>query len=158
MFKQTIRLSFIMAYLMSFNIPSFANEEPILQKDLIDVTRLSITNVTASSVNGDRPLDNEYYGVLNLFDNGKNQYSSWLTDAEQRHWIQFTFDQPVEIHSITIETSNEVIASSNGVTEIANNKRPKGFALEAYKIAGQDKTLLEQVDSIPIKGFLYFTS
>lgn len=60
----------------------------------------------------------------------------------------------VEIHSITIETSNEVIASSNGTTEIVNNKRPKEFALEAYKIISQDKILLEQFDSIPIEGFL----
>lgn len=74
--------------------PVYAQEGSLLKEQLIDVGRLNTTHIIASSVNGNRPLDNEYYGVLNLFDNGKNQYSSWLTDQEQRHWIQFTFDKP----------------------------------------------------------------
>lgn len=43
-----------------------------LDAALIDISRLSITHVSASGVNGERSLNYKYYGVLNLFDNGDN--------------------------------------------------------------------------------------
>jgi len=39
---------------------------------LINLARLSIAEVSASDVNGSRPLDDGFYGVQNMFDDGQN--------------------------------------------------------------------------------------
>ena len=115
-----------------------------LDSTLIDISRLSITHVSASSVNGKRSLNNKYYGVLNLFDNGDNvingvNYAYWLTNSASRHWVKLTFDKPVLIDSATIETTGK--------------RQPKEFALEFSQISGKSKSIIKYFDSIPIKGF-----
>lgn len=111
---------------------------------LVDLSRLSITRVSASSVNGDRTLTNKYYGVLNLFDNGLNfingiNYMYWLTDCETRHWVKLRFEKPVLIHSVLVETTGE--------------RKPKEYALELAQITAALKRIIKDYDSIPIKGF-----
>jgi len=51
---------------------------------LVNLGRLANARVSASSVNGSRPLDNQFYGVRNLFDGG----SHWMylfTGFVRRH-------------------------------------------------------------------------
>jgi hypothetical protein len=116
-----------------------------LPATLIDISRLKITHVSASSVNGNRPLDDEYYGVLNLFDDGTNiinniNYTSWFSDRQSRHWIKFSFDQPVEVCSVLIETNKE--------------HSPGEFALEFSQILYESKRRLKYFPAMPIKGFI----
>ena len=111
---------------------------------LVDISRLSITSVCASSVNGNKPLTNRHYGVLNLFDDGFNfinniNYTYWLTDAQTRHWIKLSFSKPVIIHSVLVETTGK--------------HRPKEYALELSQITRNLKRIIKDYDSIPIKGF-----
>lgn len=91
-----------------------------LSEGLVNLGRTSIARVYASSVNGGRAMSNQYYGVLNLFDDGEHvvdgiNYTYWLSDAGQaRHWIRVTFDELVEVHSFVIE-----LTSKNRPTEFA---------------------------------------
>lgn len=115
-----------------------------LDAALIDISRLSITHVSASSVNGERSLNNKYYGVLNLFDNDDNvingtNYAYWLSNTASRHWVKLTFDKPVLIDSATIE--------------ITGKRQPKEFALEFSQISGKSKSIIKYFDSVQIKGF-----
>ncbi|MHC4846884.1 MAG: hypothetical protein ACYTEG_00340 [Planctomycetota bacterium] len=73
----------------------------------INLARTSLAAVNASSVNGDRPLDNKFHGALNLFDNGANkhngiQYTRWTTGGEARPWVEIRFDVPVTIAAIEV--------------------------------------------------------
>jgi hypothetical protein len=73
----------------------------------INLARTSLAAVSASSVNGDRPLDSPYYGVLNLFDEGTNRhngtaYPYWLSNCESRPWVEVRFDRPVTIAAIEV--------------------------------------------------------
>lgn len=116
----------------------------IQEKEIIDITRLAITHVTASSVHGDRSLDNEYYGVLNLFDNGTNiingiRYDYWLTDRDSQHWLNFSFDKPVLVNSVIVETTGK--------------RKPKEFALEFIQLSGNSKKTPKYFESVKIKGF-----
>jgi len=111
---------------------------------VVDISRLSITRVSASSVNGNRALTNKYYGVLNLFDEGSNfinniNYTFWLTDAQTRHWIKLSFKKPVIVHSVLVETTGK--------------RRPKEYALELSQVTGGLKRVIKDYDSIQIKGF-----
>lgn len=107
---------------------------------LVDISRLSITCVSASSVNG----NDKYYGVLNLFDGGSNfinniNYTYWLSVAQPRHWIKLSFKKPVIIHSVLVEITGE--------------HKPKEYALELSQITDELKRVVKEYDSIPIKGF-----
>ena len=110
---------------------------------ILDISRLAMTHVTASSVNGDRSLTNEYYGVLNLFDNGTNiingiRYDYWLSNRDSQHWINFSFDRPVLINSVIVETTGR--------------RRPKEFALEFNQISDNSKTTTKYIESVLTKG------
>jgi hypothetical protein len=111
---------------------------------LVDVSQLSITRVSASSVNGNRPLTDKCYGVLNLFDKGSNfingiNYTYWLTDAQLRHWVELTFLKPVTIYSVFVETTGE--------------NEPKGYGLEVCRVTKGLEQKVKDYDSITIKGF-----
>ena len=118
-------------------------KDTVLDTTLIDISRLSITHVSASSVNGNRQLNDEFYGVLNLFDNGNNyikgiNYSYWFSDAESQHWVKLSFDKPVMINSVVVETTG--------------NRRPKEYSLDFAQISGESRNTIKYFESIPIKG------
>jgi hypothetical protein len=98
---------------------------------LVNLGMLEGTKVSASSVNGDRKVDDQYYGALNLFDGGENQinninYTSWLTDNEPRHWVKLQFEAPVEVYSIMLELPGK--ASGTPVKPVLNTTLPTGAA------------------------------
>ena len=110
---------------------------------LINLARLSITHVSASSVNGDRKLDNKYYGVLNLFDRGENlirriNYTTWLTDAQVAHWVTLRFDSPVTVHAVIVETTGE--------------RRPAEYAIECTQVH-HDQRVIRELESVKLKSF-----
>lgn len=105
----------------------------------IDVARLNITHVGASSVNGDRTLGDPFYGLQNLFDSGKDKdYSSWVTDPAAEHWITFVFDEPVEVSTVVLEASGD--------------NRPKDFSLEVVSFSVDSEQTPEYFKSIPVSG------
>lgn len=128
-------------------LPAVADElvDPKYDSNVIDISHLSITRVSANSINGGRSLTNKYYGVLNLFDNGSNiigkiNYTYWLSAPNQtRHLITLSFLKPVIVHSVFVETTN--------------NRRPKEFGLELYQVTKGLKSMLKNYDSMPIEGF-----
>jgi len=73
----------------------------------VNLCRTSLARVAASSVNGGRPLNNMYYGILNAFDGGEN----WINDINYTYWlatgragfVEVYFDFPVSITSIYVE-------------------------------------------------------
>ena len=73
----------------------------------VNLGRTSLASVTASSVNGRRPLNNIFYGILNAFDGGEN----WVNNHNYTYWsagggsgfIEVYFDHPVSITSIYVE-------------------------------------------------------
>ncbi len=140
----TVRKSHVGPYallLVSLASPARAVEEadPVL----INLARLSITRVSASSVNGDRELDNKYYGVLNLFDRGENfirkiNYTTWLTDAQVTHWVTLRFDSPVTVHAVIIETTGE--------------RRPAEYAIECTQVH-RDHRIRREFESVKLEGF-----
>lgn len=127
--------------LLSLAAPARAAE--VADPVLIDLARLSITHASASSVNGDRELDNEYYGVLNLFDRGENvirriNYTTWLTDAQTTHWVNLRFDSPVTVHAVIIETTGE--------------NRPTEYAIECTQVH-HDQRVMREFESVKLRGF-----
>jgi hypothetical protein len=94
-------------------------------------------------VNGNRPLDEQYYGILNLFDNGRHiinniNYTYWLTDAAPQHWIKLSFDRAVDISSVVIETTGSHI--------------PQNFGFKMSRADNEHLQTLKHFSSIPIKG------
>ena len=74
----------------------------------INLGRTSLAAVSASSVNGNRDLANQYYGIPNAFDGGENwvnslNYSSWLASGEASPWAEVAFDVPVTLSSISVD-------------------------------------------------------
>jgi hypothetical protein len=74
----------------------------------INLGRTGLAAVSASSVNGGRPLTNRYYGVLNLFDDGRNwmnniNYTYWLSGGDLQPWVEVRFDAAVTVTSIFVE-------------------------------------------------------
>ena len=115
-----------------------------IHEEIIDISRLAITHVTASSVNGGRSLDNEFYGILNLFDNGTNIINGkrcdyWLSDRDSQHWLNFSFDKPVSVNSVVVETTG--------------NRKPEEFALEFIQVSDNSKKTTKYFESVKIKGF-----
>ena len=73
----------------------------------VNLGRTALARVRASSVNGGRDMANQFYGVLNAFDDGKNwisniNYTYWLGSGEPDPWIEARFDQPVTVTSIHV--------------------------------------------------------
>jgi hypothetical protein len=101
----------------------------------INLGRTSLARVCASSVNGNRSLTNEHYGVLNAFDDGDNwigniNYSSWLSGGDAQPWIEVVFDRPVSVTSIVVEgappfTTRLDFAKGGEQVEAATAKRLK---------------------------------
>ncbi len=74
----------------------------------INLGRTDFASVSASSVNGDRPLANKFYGVLNAFDDGENwhnniNYTYWLSQGALGACIEVRFDEPVNVTDLIIE-------------------------------------------------------
>ncbi len=74
----------------------------------INLGRTSLASVSASSVNGSRTFDNQYYGVRNAFDGGDNwinkiNYTYWLASGDLGNWVEVHFDKPVTVKYILVE-------------------------------------------------------
>ena len=75
----------------------------------VNLGRLSITSVYGFA-NGGRRTDDRFYGVLNLFDEGKNivnniNYTSWHTGGPKggdNNWVLIRFAVPVEIRRVMV--------------------------------------------------------
>src|SRR5690349_6138815 len=64
----------------------------------LNLARTSLATVSASSVNGRRALDNEFYGIQKAFDDGGMKgdnginYNYWMAEAgEFRPWVIVQF-------------------------------------------------------------------
>jgi hypothetical protein len=116
-----------------------------VKSEWLDVSRLAITHVAASS-----QQNLPYYDVLNLFDDGKNyinniNYHYWLSMPEDRHWVRLTFDTPVTVASVVIETAPN---------DAANDWQPKEFALELAELTETTRRLIWISDAVPMQGFV----
>ena len=99
---------------------------------LVNLARLGITRVWASSVNGKRPQDNPFYGVRNMFDGGKNvinhtNYDYWQSAPGELHTIRIRFERPVTVKTLIVD-----IREPKGTKEILfasldRRLRPLGF-------------------------------
>jgi len=74
----------------------------------INLGRTSLAAVTASSVNGSRTIDNQFYGARNAFDGGDNwinniNYTYWLASGGAGNWVEVHFDQPITVKYIVVE-------------------------------------------------------
>jgi len=73
---------------------------------LVNLARLSIARVSVSSVNGDRAIDDQFYGAQRLFDadsefiNGIN-YDSWLSESSPA-WVVVRFTRPVTFSGLVV--------------------------------------------------------
>ncbi len=115
--------------------------------ETVDLGRLSIARVSASSVNGNRSLDNKFYGILNLFDDGKNfinniNYTNWMTDPELKHWVKIRFKSYVCLEYVTVE-------------QIVNDekRRVRGFAVTVAKLNNNVRKVIKRYDSTKVEGF-----
>ena len=75
----------------------------------INLARTTLAAVNASTVNGGRAMDDPFYGVLNAFDDGRNwknniNYTTWLTSNEPVPWIDISFDEPVTLAGVFVES------------------------------------------------------
>jgi hypothetical protein len=144
-------------------------------KALVNLGMLEGTKISASSVNGARPVDDPFYGALNLFDGGENRinnlnYTTWLTDNEPRHWVKLHFDAPMEVDSIMLEVPGKADVSdpnpmpnvipAAGVyacrTGAALSRRPTEFAVDLT--TEHDGTIsIRKLPSLEVTGFrLYY--
>lgn len=74
---------------------------------LVNLGRTSLAAVTASSVNGSRTVDNQFYGAVNAFDGGENwvnniNYTYWLAQGASGY-VEVRFDKPVSVKEILVE-------------------------------------------------------
>ncbi|HOK55049.1 MAG TPA: discoidin domain-containing protein [Armatimonadota bacterium] len=126
------------------------------ESDLVNLARLSITKVSASEVNGSRPLDNVYYGVQNMFDDGLNiingiNYSYWLgTHSDSGAWVRISFDTPVTVNKLVIQFRNSIYHTS-GIEE------KKEYALQITTQNGKSKKT-DYYDSKRVTGFVMTNS
>ena len=124
---------------------------------VINLARLSIARVSASSVNGDRPLDNPYYGVQNMFDDGRNwingiNYSYWLGEYNRpRQFVTVCFDVPVTVSKLVIEFENEPKPSHS------EGQEHREYALQITTIKGKTKDT-DYYDSKSAAGFVSATT
>lgn len=114
---------------------------------VVNLARLSIARVSASSVNGNRSMRCPYYGVRNMFDGGTNvinniNYTYWLSDRGSRHLVKVRFLCPVVVREVLIET-----IQASPYTSL-----PREVALHFETSCG-GKMVTVDYDSIPLKGF-----
>ena len=74
----------------------------------INLGRTSLAAVSASSVNGSRTIDSQFYGALNAFDDGDNwinkiNYTYWLASGGTGNWVEVRFDKPVTVKYVLVE-------------------------------------------------------
>ena len=74
----------------------------------VNLGRTSLAAVSASSINAGRPMNNQFYGIVNAFDDGNNwhngiNYTYWLAAGGTGQWAEVRFDSPVTVTSIHIE-------------------------------------------------------
>jgi len=83
--------------------------EPVKVSPLkgINLARLGVTSVRASSIRGNRAQDYRHYAVLTMFDGGRNiihnmiNYTHWeVSSLKPRCRVRLRFDVPVTIHSV----------------------------------------------------------
>ncbi len=157
-----------------------ANHLVFGEEDFINLGRLSIARVSASSVNGHRSLSDEFYGVRNLFDLGEHvisnptpiNYDYWMSDVGSSPWVKVRFLKPVEVEKIILEIpgiwetqsttkdnppleeGKPVHIASTKITvyeTVRSSSVPAEFAVEiGYEKNGTMHD--ETLDSIPIKG------
>jgi hypothetical protein len=140
------------------------------QTSAANLGMLEGTKISASSVNGNRGVDDPYYGALNLFDGGEHRisninYTSWLTDNEARHWVKLQFEAPVEVDSIMIEVPGKPSAILNpappfGVYQCATSMvptpRPTEFAVD-LTVEQSGAKITRKLQSVEVTGFrLYY--
>ena len=136
----------------------------------VNLGMLEGTKISASSVNGNRGVDDPYYGALNLFDGGEHRinninYTSWLTDNEPRHWVKLEFEAPVEVDSIMIEVPGKAFAILNpappiGIYQCATAMtpapRPTEFAVD-LTVEQSGAKITSKLRSVEVTGFrLYY--
>ena len=144
-------------------------------KPLVNLGMLNGTKISASSVNGAREVDDQYYGAFNLFDGGENRinklnYTTWLTDNESRHWVKLQFEAPVEVDSIMLELpGREPFSFANPtpsptplapaaacVANTVTRPRPAEFAVDVTT-QKNGTTFVRKMPSIEATGFrLYY--
>lgn len=135
-----------------------------------NLAKLKNTVVDASSVNGSRAPDNEFYGLQNLFDGGQNlingiNYTYWLSDSATRHWIKLRFEVPVEIQSIMLEFNAKttlhgavpiaLAEADRSATHELPSRRPEEFAIDVTRQVGGEETV-QKLPSSPVSGFRTF--
>lgn len=77
----------------------------------INLGRTSFATVDASSVNGERAIDNAYYGVPNAFDDGEHwvdkiNYTSWMPEVGGPSFIDVHFDLPVTVTEVSVDEAS----------------------------------------------------
>ncbi|MCK4752718.1 MAG: hypothetical protein KAS75_04665 [Planctomycetes bacterium] len=143
---RTFFVMLIIALMLGAVSPAMASKKngSAASAALIDISRLSITRVSASSINGNGVPTNRHHGVLNLFDDGSNfinntNYTCWLSQPGARHWIKLSFLKLVTVHSVFVETTNQ--------------RKPEEYGLELSRVTNIRRHIVKDYDSIPIKGF-----
>ena len=139
-------------------------------QELINLGKLNDTVVDASSVNGGRALDNQFYGLRNLFDGGENlingiNYTYWLTDTATRHWVKVRFAAPVEIRSIMLEFNAkgalrgalpvQLAEADRSATHELPSRRPEEFAIDVRRQEDGEESV-QKLASISVTGFRAF--
>ncbi len=126
-------------------VRTIVRKYPKRSSDVINLCRLKNTEVSAGSVNGNRPLNNPYYGALNLFDGGVNKfkgfnYTTWKSNKDANHWVKIKFPGPISLHKVMIEFTS------------ANEFRPQEFALD-ITTSYNGVLSVEKLSSVTVKGF-----
>lgn len=99
--------------------PVFCNNLKNVSEDsgkTINLARTSLALVSASSCNGDRPISNKFYGILNAFDGESNwinkiNYSYWMPNCNEEEWIEVEFSNPVSLTSLKLAGSTQCNAT-----------------------------------------------
>jgi hypothetical protein len=125
----------------------------------INLGKTSLATVSGSLINGGRQIDNPYYGVLNLFDEGRHfinglNYDYWLGDAGGApQWVEVRFDVPVTVSSMTIltPTSPGIVTPTKGMIppteEWMNNEAFKWMG--DYGVVTEDEAGAPMHESLP---------
>lgn len=168
-----MRALFIALLTVSLYRVAFSQSEQ--RGPLVNLGMLESTRISASSVNGNREVDNQYYGALNLFDGGENRinntnYTTWLTDNEPRHWIRLQFEAPVEIDTIMMELPGKDFTAQpcpvpnptsspstySCVTNTLMKPRPTEFAIDVTTTQN-GAPVTRKMPSVEVTGFrLYY--
>jgi hypothetical protein len=91
------------------------------EPEIINLARTSLAEVTGSPINGGRPIDSPFYGVLNLFDDGQHRlnnlaYTYWVGDQADS-WVELHFRAPVTLTAIELEAPEEAKKVLDGISQ-----------------------------------------